>query len=223
MGVVDHDLLTTTAAGEIDIPEVRHLPETENSDEAETTIVLHARHLLGVIGGADRLITMMVDVEAVLDRRTIVMAVNATVVVRRMTNYPCRGDPRRTFLMFRSSCWMILIGKQCCIRCETSCLTCIRNFIAYIENSFKDRSLRCDVLLLSPRLSEAAVIRRQVLEGVLAVIRLTRENQATGKLSLQLFDRRDGAEEVKFERKSSGGSGHTRRSAICRRAHANNL
>jgi hypothetical protein len=95
---------------------------------------------------------------------------------------------------------MILIGRQPVLGVASS-LTRVRNFIAYVENAFKDRALRCDVLLLSPRLSEAAVIRRQVLEGVLAVVRLTRENQATGKLSLQLFDRREGADNVKFERK----------------------
>jgi hypothetical protein len=99
--VVDHDLPTTTAAGATDIPELLHLPETGNSDEAETTIGPHARHLLGVIGGADRLITMMADVEAVLDRHTIVMAVSATTAAMTMTSYPCRGDLQTMFLMFR--------------------------------------------------------------------------------------------------------------------------
>jgi hypothetical protein len=72
-----------------------------------------------------------------------------------------------------------------------------------VEKIFKDRGLRCDVLLLSPRLSEAAVIRRQILEGVLAVVRLTQANMTSGKLSLQLFDRRGGADNVKFERTSA--------------------
>jgi hypothetical protein len=72
-----------------------------------------------------------------------------------------------------------------------------------VEKIFKDRGLRCDVLLLSPRLSEAAVIRRQIVEGVLAVVRLTQANLTSGKLSLQLFDRRGGADNVKFERKPS--------------------
>jgi hypothetical protein len=63
------------------------------------------------------------------------------------------------------------------------------------------------VLLLSPRLSEAAVVRRQILEGVLAVVRLTKANLATGRLSLQLFDRRAGADNVKFERKFTSETG----------------
>lgn len=77
-----------------------------------------------------------------------------------------------------------------------------RHFIAYVERSFKDRGLRCDVLILSPRLSEEAVIRRQIVEGVLAVARLTRMNASTGKLSLQLFDYRGGVDQVQFQRKS---------------------
>ena len=76
-----------------------------------------------------------------------------------------------------------------------------RGFIAHIENIFKDRGIRCDVLLLSPRLSEQAVIKRQILEGVSCVVRLTRMSIATGKLSLQLFDRRHGQGDVRFERK----------------------
>jgi hypothetical protein len=75
-----------------------------------------------------------------------------------------------------------------------------RQFIAYAENTFRNREIRCDVLILSPRLSEAAVIRRQIVEGVLGVVRLTRMHQATGKLSLQLFDQSAGADKVKFER-----------------------
>jgi hypothetical protein len=54
-------------------------------------------------------------------------------------------------------------------------------------------------LLLSPRLSEAAVVRRQILEGVLAVSRITRINQQTAKIPLQIFDRRAGIENVRFD------------------------
>ncbi|KAF2096828.1 hypothetical protein NA57DRAFT_58715 [Rhizodiscina lignyota] len=74
-----------------------------------------------------------------------------------------------------------------------------RNFIAYIEKAFQDRGVRCDVLLLSPRLSEAAVIRRQILEGVLAVSKLTQNAQRTGRIPLQVFDRRAGVDNVRFE------------------------
>ena len=78
-----------------------------------------------------------------------------------------------------------------------------RDFITWVEKAFSSRSVKVDVLLLSPRLSEQAVIRRQIVEGVIAVVRLTRQNQDSGKIGLQIFDRRDagpgGADNVRFE------------------------
>jgi hypothetical protein len=57
------------------------------------------------------------------------------------------------------------------------------------------------VLLLTRDLSEPAVLRRQIIEGVQALVRLTRANEMKGKIPLQIFDRRGGADKVKFERK----------------------
>ena len=74
-----------------------------------------------------------------------------------------------------------------------------RDFIAWVESCFSSRGVRVDVLLLSPRLSEQAVIRRQIVEGVIAVVKLTRANQNSGKIGLQLFDRRGGVNDVEFE------------------------
>ncbi|KAJ9624165.1 nuclear polyadenylated RNA-binding protein 3 [Taxawa tesnikishii (nom. ined.)] len=74
-----------------------------------------------------------------------------------------------------------------------------RGFIEWVERAYTAKGVRVDVLLLSPRLSEQAVIRRQILEGVLAVSRLSRTSQQTGKISLQVFDRRGGADNVRFE------------------------
>jgi hypothetical protein len=74
-----------------------------------------------------------------------------------------------------------------------------RDFIGYVESFFKKRGLRTDALFLSARLPEDAVMRRQIIEGVLAVIRLTRINQLTGKIPVRMFDRSAGAENVKFE------------------------
>jgi hypothetical protein len=68
-----------------------------------------------------------------------------------------------------------------------------------VENAFKARGLRCDVLILSPRLSEQAVLRRQILEGVLAVLRLTRANLISNQLSIQIFDHSRGKDNVNFE------------------------
>lgn len=74
-----------------------------------------------------------------------------------------------------------------------------RDFIAWVERCFQERGLRCNVLLLSPRLSEAAVVRRQILEGVQAVSKLTQLSVQTNKIPLQVFDRRGGADNVRFE------------------------
>lgn len=73
-----------------------------------------------------------------------------------------------------------------------------RDFIRWVENSFRQQGLRCDVLILSPRLSEAAVIKRQVLEGVLAIVLLSTATLTKSKVNLQIFDRRGGADNVKF-------------------------
>jgi len=74
-----------------------------------------------------------------------------------------------------------------------------RDFIAWVEKAFTSRGVRTDVLLLSARLNEQAVVRRQIVEGVLAVVKLNRQNQSTGKIGLQVFDRSSGDGNVKFE------------------------
>jgi len=73
-----------------------------------------------------------------------------------------------------------------------------RNFIYHIENSFQSRGLRVDVLMLSPRISLSAVVRRQIIEGVLAVVKLSRSHQYSGKIPLQVFDRSGGVDNVRF-------------------------
>lgn len=75
-----------------------------------------------------------------------------------------------------------------------------RTFVGYIEQSFRDRGLRCDVLQL-PRVSLVAVVKRQIIEGVQAVVKIFRQSQVTGKIPLQVFDRRAGADNVRFEGK----------------------
>ena len=74
--------------------------------------------------------------------------------------------------------------------------------MAYIEKSFRDRTLRCEVMIL-PRVSLAAVVKRQILEGVPAVVKLYRSAQVTGKIPLQVFDRSRGTNDVRFEGESS--------------------
>ena len=75
-----------------------------------------------------------------------------------------------------------------------------RTFVGYIQQSFRDRGLRCDVLQL-PRVSLAAIVKRQVVEGVQAVVKIFRRSQNTGKIPLQVYNRSSGAENVQFDGK----------------------
>ncbi|KAF2175588.1 hypothetical protein K469DRAFT_646961 [Zopfia rhizophila CBS 207.26] len=74
-----------------------------------------------------------------------------------------------------------------------------RDFIAWVEDAFRQRGLRIDVLILSPRLSEAAVVRRQIVEGVLAIVKLNAATLAKSKVNVQVFDRRGGADNIRFD------------------------
>ncbi|KAF5858823.1 hypothetical protein ETB97_003666 [Aspergillus alliaceus] len=73
-----------------------------------------------------------------------------------------------------------------------------RNFIFHVENAFRNRGLRVDVLVLGPRIPLNAAVQRQINEGVLAVVRLARPNQFSRKIPLQVFDRSGGADNVRF-------------------------
>ena len=76
-----------------------------------------------------------------------------------------------------------------------------RNFIFHVENSFRNRGLRVDVLVLGPRIPLNAAVQRQIVEGVLAVVRLSRPNQFSRKIPLQVFDRTGGPDKVRFNGK----------------------
>lgn len=73
-----------------------------------------------------------------------------------------------------------------------------RTFVAYIQQSFRDRGLRCDVLQL-PRVSLTAVVKRQLVEGVQAVVKIFRKSQNTGKIPLQVFNRSLGVDSIQFD------------------------
>ncbi|KAL9126527.1 MAG: hypothetical protein Q9217_004431 [Psora testacea] len=74
-----------------------------------------------------------------------------------------------------------------------------RTFVGYIQQSFRDRGLRCDVLQLPRGVSLQAVVRRQIVEGVQAVVRILRKSQVTGKIPLQLFDRSRGLDNIRYD------------------------
>ncbi|KAL5354066.1 nuclear polyadenylated RNA-binding protein 3 [Pseudogymnoascus australis] len=74
-----------------------------------------------------------------------------------------------------------------------------RNFISWVENDIRGRGLKTEVMFLSARLPVDVVIRRQIMEGVLAVVKLTHKSQQTSRIPLQVFDRTRGADNVRFD------------------------
>ncbi|KAJ5918695.1 hypothetical protein N7454_009839 [Penicillium verhagenii] len=72
------------------------------------------------------------------------------------------------------------------------------NFVLHVENAFRNRGLRVDVLVLGPRIPLGAAVHRQYVEGVLAVVRLSRPNQFSRKIPLQIFERTPGSNSVRF-------------------------
>lgn len=74
-----------------------------------------------------------------------------------------------------------------------------RTFVGYIQQSFRDRGLRCEVLPLPRGVSLQAVVKRQIIEGVQAVVKIYRKSQVTGKIPLQIFDRSGGMNNVRFD------------------------
>lgn len=75
-----------------------------------------------------------------------------------------------------------------------------KDFVQWVEVGFQDAGLRVAVLRMSPRLDEMLVEQRQILEGVLVIVRLDAAALASGKISLQIFDRRDGPDNIKFDK-----------------------
>lgn len=44
-----------------------------------------------------------------------------------------------------------------------------------------------------------AVVKRQILEGVQAVVKVFRQSQVNGKIPLQVFDRSGGVDNIRFD------------------------
>lgn len=74
-----------------------------------------------------------------------------------------------------------------------------RTFVAYIQQAFRDRGLRCDVQQLPRGVNLQTLIKRQILEGVRAVVKIHRKSQVTGKIPLQVFDRSMGMGDIRFD------------------------
>ncbi|KAJ5095573.1 hypothetical protein NUU61_004929 [Penicillium alfredii] len=105
------------------------------------------------------------------------------VFTKGRQSYPCQDVPHEKCQKYRFSFWKKSTGW---------------NFVLHVENAFRNRGLRVDVLVLGPRIPLGAAVHRQFVEGVLAVVRLSRPNQFSRKIPLQIFDRTAGPENVRF-------------------------
>ncbi len=74
-----------------------------------------------------------------------------------------------------------------------------RGFVEFVEKVFRDGGITTDVLFLSPRVDVVEVIKRLAVEGVLAVSRLTRQNQTNVKIPLQIFHQSGGQANGRFD------------------------
>lgn len=75
-----------------------------------------------------------------------------------------------------------------------------RGFVSWVEGELRGRGVKTEVMFLSSRLSLQAVVRRQILEGVIAVSQLDMRSQNASKIPLQVFDRSGGINaDVRFD------------------------
>lgn len=74
-----------------------------------------------------------------------------------------------------------------------------RDFVSWVENAFKAKGLRTEVMYLHPRIPKDQIIQRQAAEGVHAVIDLDLRAQHLGKIPVQAFDRSGGTNSVRFD------------------------
>ena len=68
-----------------------------------------------------------------------------------------------------------------------------------MEKSFADRGLKVATLRLMNNVSLDAVVRRQIHEGVVAVVQLYNAATATARIPLKVFNRSPDLKNVNFE------------------------
>ncbi|KAH7156821.1 hypothetical protein EDB81DRAFT_646824 [Dactylonectria macrodidyma] len=74
-----------------------------------------------------------------------------------------------------------------------------RDFVTWVEQTFKSKGLKSEVMYLHPRIPKDAVIQRQAAEGVHAVVDLDLRAQTLGRIPVQAFDRSAGMSNVRFD------------------------
>ncbi|KAL6253288.1 nuclear polyadenylated RNA-binding protein 3 [Rhinocladiella similis] len=73
-----------------------------------------------------------------------------------------------------------------------------QSFVNWIEQGFRAKGLRASSIWLDPRLPLNGLVKRQIIEGVQAVVKLSQSAQYNSKIPLQVFDRSAGASNVNF-------------------------
>ncbi|KAH1337070.1 hypothetical protein KXW65_000646 [Aspergillus fumigatus] len=195
-----------------------HLVTLEMSrTTADATIIdpLHDRHLhvrseeeMGTDLGIELLNGTIVVRDAVLGHHMEetdgigLLAPGAAAHTTVIRTCQCPGEPRETSRKCRFWFLKKLTGRLYRVA-ETFLdgailMFLFSNFIFHVENAFRNRGLRVDVLVLGPRIPLNAAVQRQIKEGVLAVVRLSRPNQFSRKIPLQVFDRSGGPDNVRF-------------------------
>lgn len=195
-----------------------HLVTLEMSrTTADATIIdpLHDRHLhvrseeeMGTDLGIELLNGTIVVRDAVLGHHMEetdgigLLAPGAAAHTTVIRTCQCPGEPRETSRKCRFWSLKKLTGRLYRVA-ETFLdgailMFLFSNFIFHVENAFRNRGLRVDVLVLGPRIPLNAAVQRQIKEGVLAVVRLSRPNQFSRKIPLQVFDRSGGPDNVRF-------------------------
>ena len=71
-------------------------------------------------------------------------------------------------------------------------------FVNWIEDGFKRKGLQIASTWLNQRTPLTAVVKRQIVEGVQAIVKLASHHQARSKIPLQVFDRSQGTSNVTF-------------------------
>ncbi|KAM5355673.1 hypothetical protein ACJ41O_002319 [Fusarium nematophilum] len=74
-----------------------------------------------------------------------------------------------------------------------------RDFVNWVEQAFKAKGLRSEVMFLHPRIPKDVVIQRQAAEGVHAVVDLDLRAQNLGRIPVQAFDRSGGSSNLRFD------------------------
>ena len=81
----------------------------------------------------------------------------------------------------------------------------LRAFVSYVEKAFRDRGLKCDVIVSSVQMVHS-VLERLIRDGIGSVVRLSRASAVTARIPLQVFDHSLAPANVRFEGRLTSSS-----------------